>query len=70
MSRRITRGVLAETEPSDSVDIGVRDLGVALDGENIYVTVDGGNVGLLRLAVPPHLAQEICTRVVGLRLVK
>lgn len=56
---RITRGVLAQTDPSDSVDIPVHDLGVALDGEHIYVTVDGGGVGLLRLAVPPDLAQSL-----------
>lgn len=57
----ITTGILEGTEPSDSVDIPVRDFGVAItdDGTTVFITVDGGNVGLLRFAASPELAQAL-----------
>lgn len=57
----ITPGILAGTEPSDSVDLPARDFGVAItdDGSTVFLTVDGGNVGLLRFAVAPELAQAL-----------
>lgn len=57
----ITRGILAGTEPSDSVDIEARDFGVAFtdDGSKVFITVDGGNVGLLRLVSSPELAKAL-----------
>lgn len=57
----ITPGILAGTEHSDSVDIQAHDFGVAIagDGSTVFITVDGGGVGLLRLMVAPDLAQAL-----------
>ena len=55
----ITKAILDGTEPSNSVDILVRDFGVAVTDDEVLITVDGGNVGLLRLCSDKRLAQAL-----------
>jgi hypothetical protein len=55
----ITKAILDGTEPGDSVDITVRDFGVAINDDEVLITVDGGNVGLLRLCFEKQLANAL-----------
>jgi hypothetical protein len=41
------------------VDIIVRDFGVGITDDEMFITVDGGDVGLLRLVTPAKLAKAL-----------
>lgn len=55
----ITSENLDGTDPGDCVDIFVRDYGVAVTEDEVFVVVDGGDVGLLRLRSDKRIAQAL-----------
>lgn len=57
--RRVTANVLGGENPGDMVDILARDFGVAVTGDEIFVVVDGGALGLLRVRALPELAMDL-----------
>lgn len=59
MNRRITENVLGGENPGDMVDIIARDFGLAITDNEVLITVDGGDVGLLRLVSSPGLANAL-----------
>ena len=55
----VTHGALDGSDPGDTVDILVEDLGVAVSKDHVFVVVDGGGVGLVRLVLRPELAKSL-----------
>lgn len=55
----LTRENLDGTDPGDTVNIFVEDYGVSVTENEVWITVDGGNVGLLRLRSDKRLAKAL-----------
>jgi hypothetical protein len=59
VNRRITENILGGENPGDMVDIIAQDFGVAVSVDEVFIIVDGGGVGLLRIRSHPGFALDL-----------